>query len=68
MEGQIRINTELEARLAELERRDALLTAFVVAVEECDWVNVNAELVQVAEGLFGKLTDAGFPWTKEPTT
>jgi hypothetical protein len=31
MEGQIRINTELEARLAELERREALLTAFVVA-------------------------------------
>jgi hypothetical protein len=31
MEGQIRINTKLEAKLAELERREALLTAFVVA-------------------------------------
>jgi hypothetical protein len=40
MEGQIRINTKLEVKVAELERREALLTAFVVA--EDAW-NAHAE-------------------------
>jgi hypothetical protein len=36
MEGQIRINTELEAKLAELERREALLTALVTGYDNAD--------------------------------
>jgi hypothetical protein len=36
IEGQIRINTQLEAKLAELERREALLTAYYHAAE--DWM------------------------------
>jgi hypothetical protein len=34
MEGQIRMNTELEAKLAELERREALYERFVGAADE----------------------------------
>jgi hypothetical protein len=33
MEGQIRINTKLEAKLAELERREALLTEYHASCE-----------------------------------
>jgi hypothetical protein len=36
MEAQIRINTKLEAKLAELERREALLTEGYLAYE-ADW-------------------------------
>jgi hypothetical protein len=33
MEGQIRINTKLEAKLAELERREALLAEYHASCE-----------------------------------
>jgi hypothetical protein len=36
MEGQIRINTELEAKLAELERREALYEALVRGYDNAD--------------------------------
>jgi hypothetical protein len=34
MEGQIRINTKLEAKLAELERREALLTDYIIKADQ----------------------------------
>jgi hypothetical protein len=77
MEGQIRINTKLEAKLAELERREALLTAVVVAhdAENGAWWNDDGKgdpfdwherWEHSAEAVFvarKALTDAGFPWT-----
>jgi hypothetical protein len=78
MEGQIRINTELEAKLAELERREALLTERVLADMELDsalavpdqWPKPDdGRNVRVLNARYRKavardaLTDAGFPWT-----
>jgi hypothetical protein len=91
MEGQIRINTELEAKLAALERREALLTAFARTLLELEafkddvdrvygrrggsssvpYDGINAEGARRAnefQEARRALTDAGFPWTKEPTT
>ena len=73
MEGQIRINTELEAKLAELERREALLTACVLAEEA--YTSAYEASENIATDHFceakrmeflrarSKLDDAGFPWT-----
>lgn len=68
MEGQIRINTELEAKVAELERREALLTA-VVDARDRYIANPHSESEWRIEELHKArqaLTDAGFPWTEEP--
>jgi hypothetical protein len=77
MEGQIRINTELEAKLAELERREALLTNVVRDVYRWSehvygagnaegWYEVAMTRIQELRGSLDALTDAGFPWTEEP--
>jgi hypothetical protein len=84
MEGQIRINTQLEAKLAELaelERREALLTERVLADMELDsalavpdrWPKLDdGRNVRVLNARYRKalardaLTDAGFPWTEDP--
>jgi hypothetical protein len=52
MEGQIRINTELEAKVAELERREALYEVFVAVTDEAmtevfgqrDWWLIDPEI------------------------
>jgi hypothetical protein len=69
MEGQIRINTKLEAKLAELERRGALLTAFVEAWETERRATTGAVILTAYNTMLGchaALVDAGFPWTEEP--
>jgi hypothetical protein len=65
MEAQIRINTKLEAKLAELERREALLTAVVVARRKwlaCTRLPEQDALLEELHAADDALTDAGFPW------
>jgi hypothetical protein len=70
MEGQIRINTELEAKLAELERRIRQQDDLLLGVAH-DKANLRIELIQaerrealltafvVAEDAFNALMDSG---------
>jgi hypothetical protein len=61
MEGQIRINTELEVRIAELERREALLTA---TIDELDkWVGGRSRWWE-AEGSHSLLPPELLRWTR----
>jgi hypothetical protein len=81
MERQIRINTELEAKVAELERSEALLLRFWQGYEVLGIYEGDPDLVDSFERIRGELastypntifdskgrslTEAGFPWTEE---
>jgi vacuolar-type H+-ATPase subunit E/Vma4 len=58
MERQIRINTELEAKLAELERREALLTeALMSAVELLRGIRTDAAIDRNEKALDALIAD-----------
>jgi hypothetical protein len=53
----------LQERVAELERREALLTAFVGAYD--DWASTLYHWEECMAARVS-LAEAGFPWTEEP--